>query len=123
MLKILICVVIGDGPQFAEKVARALNSTQITTYRKFGTAMVKHEKNILEFVGARKESYRGESRNPEVEQADLLTDLSRRDFTINAIAVSLNKNTYGNVIDPFNGQKDLKKKIIRTPLEPMKTCF
>ena len=116
-------VVIGDGPQFAEKVAKALNSTQITTYRKFGTAMVKHEKNILEFVGARKESYRGESRNPEVEQADLLTDLSRRDFTINAIAVSLNKNTYGNVIDPFNGQKDLKKKIIRTPLEPMKTFF
>jgi putative nucleotidyltransferase with HDIG domain len=114
-------VVVGDGPKFARAVARDLRTKQVTVYEKFGTALVQYQDYKLEFVGARKESYRGDSRKPEVAAADLPTDLARRDFTINALAVSLNKKSFGQLVDPFNGQADLKNKIIRTPLDPVVT--
>jgi len=114
-------VVIGDGIAFARLVARALHSKKVAVYKKFGTAMVAYGDFQLEFVGARKESYRGDSRKPEVQPADLMTDLARRDFTINALAISLNSATFLKLVDPFSGQADLRKKIIRTPLEPRQT--
>jgi poly(A) polymerase len=116
-------VVLGDGPAFAQLVARQLTRSTCTVYPNFGTAMVRHRNYVLEFVGARKESYRGSSRNPEVEQADLDTDLARRDFTINAMAVSLNSQEYGRLIDPFQGLQDLQQGLIRTPLQPEKTFY
>jgi len=116
-------VIEGDGPQYAVKLAKKLGTTNFTIYKKFGTAMIKYQDMILEFVGARKESYREGSRKPDVESTDLLTDLSRRDFTVNAIAISLNADSSGKVIDPYNGRKDIKRKIIRTPLDPEKTFF
>lgn len=111
-------VVVGDGPAFAKKVAKELRARKMAIYEKFGTALVEIEDYKLEFVGARQESYRGNSRKPDVVPADLMTDLTRRDFTINALALSLNEKSLGEIVDPFNGQSDLKKKIIRTPLEP-----
>jgi len=116
-------VVVGNGPRFAAKLAKTLNITNYTIYKKFGTAMLTYDDQVLEFVGARKESYRESSRKPEVESADLLTDISRRDFTINAIAVSLNQDSPGEVIDPYNGRQDLKHKLLRTPLEPAHTFY
>ncbi|NIA29815.1 MAG: HD domain-containing protein [Actinobacteria bacterium] len=116
-------VVVGDGPYFAKKVARRLNATQVTIYKKFGTAMIVCNDQVLEFVGARAESYRGDSRKPTVQSADLMADLSRRDFTINAMAVALNDAHFGEIIDPYDGQMDLQNKIIRTPLKPKKTFF
>lgn len=116
-------VVMGDGPTFAKKVAKSLATKEITVYEKFGTAMVRHNDHQLEFVGARKESYRGDSRKPMVVATDLLTDLSRRDFTINAMAVSLNASNYGELFDPFAGKDDLSSGVIKTPLEPAKTFF
>ncbi len=110
-------VVVGDGPEFARAVADGLDSKRVTIYEKFGTALVEHKDHKLEFVGARKESYRSDSRKPEVTPADLPTDLARRDFTINALAISLNEKTFGQIIDPFDGQQDLTNKILRTPLE------
>lgn len=116
-------VVVGDGPTFAEHAAVALGARHVTIYRKFGTAMISHRGRTYEFVGARKESYRDDSRKPDVESTDLLTDLARRDFTINAMAVSLNQNTYGELLDPFGGVTDLKAGIIRTPLQPAQTFY
>ncbi|RPH97546.1 MAG: HD domain-containing protein [Calditrichaeota bacterium] len=116
-------VVVGDGPLFAEKAADHLGASNVTIYRQFGTAMIHYRGRILEFVGARKESYRGDSRKPTVQSADLETDLSRRDFTINAMAVSLNQSNYGELIDPFKGLEDLQRGILRTPLEPARTFF
>ncbi len=116
-------VLEGDGPKFAVKLAKTLETTNFTVYKKFGTAMIKYQDLVLEFVGARKESYREDSRKPDVKSTDLLTDLSRRDFTVNAIAISLNADSPGKVIDPYHGQKDIKQKIIRTPLDPEKTFF
>ncbi len=114
-------VVVGEGPAFARLLADRLRVKNVTVYKKFGTAMIRHRSTVIEVVGARKESYRGDSRNPEVSSADLLTDLSRRDFTINAIAVSLNPADRGEFIDPYNGRADLKDGIIRTPLDPRQT--
>lgn len=116
-------VVEGDGPSFARKVADALQARNFSVYKNFGTAMVQHKSMVLEFVGARSESYRGDSRKPSVQQADLAADLARRDFTINAMAVSLNAETYGKLVDPYNGLDDLRHGIIRTPLEPEKTFY
>ena len=116
-------VVVGDGPGFAESVAQEVAATNVSIYKQFGTAMVKYQDLVLEFVGARRESYRGSSRKPDVKSADLLTDLTRRDFTINTMAVALNKEHYGQILDPFDGKKDLKAGIIRTPLDPEKTFF
>ncbi|MFA6439022.1 MAG: CCA tRNA nucleotidyltransferase [Bacteriovoracaceae bacterium] len=114
-------VVVGNGIDFAEAAAVALKKRKIVTYEKFGTAMMPTEDGKIEFVGARKEQYHRESRNPSVDVGTLEEDLSRRDFTINALAVSINAATWGTLIDPFNGQSDLLAKIIRTPLDPSAT--
>ncbi len=114
-------VIVGDGPSFAKAVAKTLETKPPTIFQKFGTALVVYEDYNLEFVGARKESYRSDSRKPIVTPADLPTDLARRDFTINALALGLNEDNFGQLIDPFAGKEDLKKKIIRTPLDPVVT--
>ncbi len=111
-------VVVGSGIEIAKEVARRLGRIKVFVYKNFGTAMFKYGNLQIEFVGARKESYRRNSRKPIVENGTLEDDLNRRDFTINAMAVSLNPKTFGKLIDPFNGLSDLQKKIIRTPLDP-----
>lgn len=110
-------LVLGNGIDFAEKVAEQLN-TKVNVFKSFGTAMLRYQDIDIEFVGARKESYRSSSRKPIVEDGNLSDDQSRRDFTVNAMALGLNKNNYGELIDPFDGMADLKRKIIRTPLDP-----
>lgn len=108
----------GNGIDLAKKVAANLkNTSRVTVFKRFGTAMFKQNKTDWEFVGARKESYSEDSRKPAVENGTIKDDQFRRDFTINALAVSLNKKTYGEFMDPFNGIQDLKNKMIRTPLD------
>ena len=114
-------VVVGSGVEFAQAVANSFKKKKIVIYEKFGTAMMTTEEWKIEFVGARKESYNRESRNPLVDVGTLEEDLSRRDFTINALAISINGATWGNLLDPFNGQFDLQQQIIRTPLDPAAT--
>ena len=108
----------GSGIDLAREVAEELGIEQVNYYKNFGTAMFRMGDFEVEFVGARKESYRRESRNPIVEEGTLEDDQKRRDFTINALAISLDKANYGQVIDPFNGLADLEAGIIRTPLDP-----
>ena len=115
-------LVVGDGVDIARKVARKTGrNRKVTVFKTYGTAMFKHEDIEIEFVGARKESYNIDSRKPSVEAGTLEDDQNRRDFTINALAISLNKETYGALVDPFNGIDDLKHRIIRTPLKPDQT--
>ncbi|MFC2080036.1 CCA tRNA nucleotidyltransferase [Bacteroidota bacterium] len=115
-------VVIGSGIQIATEVKNKLGkSASLAVYKNYGTALVRHHALELEFVGARKEFYRRESRKPIVENGSLEDDQLRRDFTINAMAISLNSDTFGEVLDPFNGIEDLANKIIRTPLDPRET--
>ena len=110
-------VVEGSGIEIAEKVGQALGS-KVSVFKNFGTAMLKYRNSEIEFVGARKESYRANSRKPIVENGTIEDDQKRRDFTINALAFSLNKDTYGCLSDPFGGIKDLQDGLIRTPLDP-----
>lgn len=111
-------VAVGSGIELALKVSELLpNKPKVQVFKTYGTAMLRFQEIDIEFVGARKESYHFESRNPVVENGTLQDDQNRRDFTINALAFSLNEKNYGDLIDPFNGLEDLRNKIIRTPLD------
>ena len=112
-------VALGSGIELALKVSDLIpNKPKVQVFKNYGTAMLRYKDIDIEFVGARKESYLQESRNPIIENGTLEDDQNRRDFTINALAISLNKATYGDLIDPFNGLEDLQNKCIKTPLNP-----
>lgn len=112
-------VTVGSGIKLAELVARKLGpSIQVNVFKTYGTAMLKYQSMEVEFVGARKESYNEDSRNPIVEDGTLEEDQNRRDFTINALAICLNSDRFGELVDPFGGIHDIENKILRTPLEP-----
>lgn len=112
-------VVVGSGIEMAEALGRRLGrAARVSVFKNFGTAQVKYKGTEVEFVGARKESYQRDSRKPIVEDGTLEDDQNRRDFTINALAVCLNKARFGELIDPFGGLDDMKEKTIRTPLDP-----
>jgi tRNA nucleotidyltransferase (CCA-adding enzyme) len=112
-------VAVGSGIELALKVSELLpKKPKVQVFKNYGTAMLRFEDTEIEFVGARKESYHFESRNPVVENGTLEDDQNRRDFTINALALSLNPNNYGDLVDPFNGVLDLENKTIKTPLDP-----
>lgn len=112
-------VAVGSGIELAKKVSSLLpNKPKVQIFKTYGTAMLRYQETELEFVGARKESYSEDSRNPEVKPGTLKDDQDRRDFTINALALSLNEGSFGDLLDPFGGISDLENKIIRTPLNP-----
>jgi tRNA nucleotidyltransferase/poly(A) polymerase len=114
-------LIIGDGISFARKIAKILSVKNIVVYKNFGTAHFKYHDYNLEFVASRKESYLRNSRKPFVEPGTLKDDIRRRDFTINALALSLNKNNFGEIIDHFNGLDDISSKLIKTPIDPLLT--
>jgi poly(A) polymerase len=115
-------VCIGDGIELAKTVAGLFEKVPpVTVFKTFGTAQIKYEGFDIEFVGARKESYSYHSRKPEVSVGTLEDDQNRRDFTINALAINLNKKGYGSLMDPFDGLRDLEKRVLKTPLKPAET--
>ncbi|MFL2565104.1 MAG: CCA tRNA nucleotidyltransferase [Parvicellaceae bacterium] len=111
-------VTLGSGINLAKKISKELDSSPVKIFKNFGTAMILVDDIEIQFVGARKESYKSDSRNPIVENGTIEEDQNRRDFTVNALAISLNKNSFGEFIDPFNGLIDLKNKVLKTPLDP-----
>ena len=112
-------VCVGSGIRLAEAVAEKLGEkSSVAVFKNFGTAQLKYKDFVIEFVGARKESYNRRSRKPVVEDGTLEDDLNRRDFTMNAMAIRINKEGFGELIDPFNGLDDLENLLIRTPLDP-----
>ena len=114
-------LVLGDGIEFANEYAAELGIKSVTVYKNFGTAHFKYDDFNLEFVGARKESYSKDSRKPNVTSGSFIDDISRRDFTINTLALSLNEKDFGELIDNYNGMSDIKNKLIRTPVDPLIT--
>lgn len=110
-----------SGIELAKAVGKELGDLKVSVFKTYGTAMIKYHDLDLEFVGARKESYNEDSRKPAVETGTLEDDQKRRDFTVNALAISLNAENFGELIDPFNGREDMQNKILRTPLEPAQT--
>lgn len=114
-------LVIGSGTEFAKKVADVLSIKNVSYYKNFGTAHFNFEGMNIEFVGARKESYDRNTRKPIVENGSFTDDISRRDFTINTLAISLSKNNFGKLIDTYSGLDDLQNQLIKTPLDPVKT--
>lgn len=110
-----------SGIELAKVVGKELGDLKVSVFKTYGTAMIKYQDLDLEFVGARKESYSEDSRKPAVETGTLEDDQKRRDFTVNALAISLNAENFGELIDPFNGREDMQNKILRTPLEPAQT--
>jgi putative nucleotidyltransferase with HDIG domain len=114
-------LVVGDGPAFATQFAKELGISHINIFKNFGTAHFKYGDYDFEFVGARKESYNKDSRNPSITNGTFEDDIHRRDFTINSLAISLNKKNFGKVVDIFNGYEDIKNKLIKTPLDPFVT--
>jgi tRNA nucleotidyltransferase/poly(A) polymerase len=114
-------VVVGDAIKFGLEFKKISKAGALVTYPRFGTCMLQHANYKLEFVTARTEIYQENSRKPEVQESDLLSDLSRRDFTINCMAMDIHPDRFGNIIDPYDGQKDLKAGLIRTPLIPSQT--
>ena len=114
-------VVIGNGLDLAKACADKLRVKKVSVFERFGTAQFVYKDLEVEFVGARKESYRSDSRKPTIENGTLQDDQNRRDFSINALAISLHKDNFGDLIDPFGGMEDIENEIIRTPLEPAKT--
>jgi poly(A) polymerase len=114
-------LVLGDGASYAEKLASFLDVKNVTVFKNFGTAHFRYRDYDLEFVGARKESYSRQSRKPEVFPGSFEEDIKRRDFTINSLAVSLNRSDFGEVIDLFGGLTDLENGLIRTPIDPIET--
>lgn len=111
-------VTLGSGIDLANKIAKELNLGPVKIFKNFGTAMILVNDIEIQFVGARKESYKSDSRNPIIENGTIEEDQNRRDFTVNALAISLNKTNYGEFIDPFNGLIDLENKLLKTPLDP-----
>jgi poly(A) polymerase len=114
-------VVVGNGLELAEEAAKILRVKKVSLFKNFGTAQFNYKDLDVEFVGARKESYQEDSRKPAIEIGTLSDDQKRRDFTINALAIDLRKETFGNLIDPFGGLADLEKGILKTPLDPTTT--
>jgi len=114
-------LVVGDGIAFAQRLSSLLGGERVTVFKNFGTAHFKYGEYDLEFVGARKESYNRDSRNPVVANGSFYDDISRRDFTINTLALSLNKKNYGELVDTFDGLRDIEQRLIRTPLNPEAT--
>ena len=111
-------VTLGSGINLAKKISKELDSSPVKIFKNFGTAMILVDDIEIQFVGARKESYKSDSRNPIVENGTIEEDQNRRDFTVNTLAISLNKSSFGEFIDPFNGLIDLKNKVLKTPLDP-----
>ena len=114
-------VVMGNALDFAKEFKRQYKASALVAYPKYGTSMLYYNRYKMEFVTAREEFYSSDSRKPKINETDLISDLSRRDFTINALAMRINSANFGEIIDPYNGRKDLRNKIIRTPREPSQT--